>query len=82
MENIIVEIPCIGHFDRDIYVDPCNCYLAQALKKAGYKEVSIGPVGRTSIGRNKYVPKEKFGYNTLKNAFAEQSTLIVELIPN
>ncbi len=83
MDNIIVEIPCIGEMKNGVYGDPANCYLATAIKKLGHTNVSVGGAGRTKINGVSHKPKKNsFNYKVVLEAFKEQKTLIVELIPN
>jgi hypothetical protein len=77
--SIVVQIECKGEYNVDIYTDPWNCYLAQALKKAGYTDVAVGAIGRVRIGKDNYNTKEPFNSTVLKKAFEKQETLTVEL---
>jgi hypothetical protein len=86
MDNITVQIECKGEYDKDIYVDASNCYLARALKEAGYQDVSVGANGRVRIGKTNYIAsivdktnRYVFWSGALKDAFDKQTDLIVEL---
>lgn len=60
----------------------CDCYLEEALKKEGYKNVFVFAVGRAMIDGKRYVPREPFGYNILKNAFRNGESVTVNLVRN
>lgn len=82
MENneIVVIIPPEKEYSSMIYTHPNSCYLAEALKKAGYDDVSVGAIGRVRIGSKNYTTREKFSSDVVKNAFKQQIELIVTLI--
>lgn len=61
-DEINITIPYKGKtIDDEKYIDCRNCYLAEQLKRKGYNDVLVGPLGRTSIEGSKYYPTKEFG---------------------
>lgn len=65
-------------FDHNKYLNPWDCYLADALKKMGYKDVSVGTDIRIE-DRGYYLP-EGFGASLLKKNFANNIPTTLTLI--
>lgn len=80
--NITVQIECKGKYSSDVYSSCQHCYLATALKEAGFKQLFVGPLGRVEINGIRYVTKDPFNSAVLKRAFEKQKTLTVELERN
>lgn len=78
--EIHVDIPPQDEIKSHIYCDSTNCYLAEALKEAGYKNVCVGPIGRVSIERLSFISKENFSYGILKANFESKKVTHVTLI--
>lgn len=57
--TITVVIP-VQSWDQAIYNNNTDCYLATALKDAGYKKVIVQGNGYTHIGENYYKPTKEF----------------------
>lgn len=58
-----------------------RCYLAEALDKAGYKDVSVSGWGETFIGNIQYKPVEPFDGDIVKEALKAGKGLTVNLKP-
>lgn len=81
--RITVTIPFTGEpFDYRIYTDNEDCYLVGALKRAGFEDVYVGPLGHTRIGSESYYPSTKtpFSSEVLHKSFEDGKSLTVTLI--
>lgn len=78
--NITVVIPA-QQFNEKKYIDIYNCYLAEALRKAGYNEVVVSGFGKTRISGKTYLPEKGFSQPLLKGAFDRGEDVEVVLIP-
>lgn len=68
-EEISVVIPA-QNYERNVYTDNRNCYLAQALYKIGYTDVSVDGFGLTTLNEiYVYRPIEEFSGLTVQQEF-------------
>lgn len=58
--KVLIEIK---EFDGKVYLDTKNCYLSQALRKMGFKEVSVGGFGECIINNKHYRTSEDTPFN-------------------
>jgi hypothetical protein len=78
--QITVIIPYKGKpFDQFKYGDPYDCYLAEQLKKKGYREIAVGGRGNTHIEGVEYRPKEEFSGSLVKIMLAQGDSIKVTL---
>lgn len=78
--EIHIVIPFKGKpIDDEKYTDCRNCYLAEQLKRKGYTNVLVGPLGRTSIDGKKYYPTKEFGRGILALYLSQGEPLKVTL---
>lgn len=80
MENITVTIPA-QTFHPFVYLSNDNCYLAQALKNAGYTNIIVIDHGRCKIGDQSYRPIEHFDSFVVESAFERGEDITVTLQP-
>ena len=79
-ETIRVVIPYKGKpIDDDKYISNKDCYLAEALRKKGYKDVKVLSYGHTIIGKDKFYPTKEFGCFILDLAFRQGESVEVIL---
>lgn len=77
--EITVTIPP-QEYNFSKYINPRNCYLAEALVKAGYQDVNVGGIGYTFIDGVNYRTKESFSSIILEDNFENGVDTIVTLI--
>ncbi len=78
-KKIALTIPA-QKWDIDVYSSNKNCYIAKALKKLGYKYISVGGFGITTINGVTYIPKNYFEGDMLEDAFAKNKSFKLTLI--
>lgn len=79
MDQIIVTIPP-QQWDNWKYIGGEGmCYLHEALHNAGYEGVDVLGEGLTYIGKDTYIPTEKFNARTVKQAFGRGESITVTL---
>lgn len=66
-------------FKSSKYLDSENCYLAEALKNIGYKNVSVF-ANKIEIGSKTYKTKEPFYHDLVKKHFKENKSISLTLI--
>lgn len=80
MNKIEVTIPAQSYEAWKYSQQPC--YLEQALMDAGFNDVSVGAVGRTRIGNERYIARingATFCARTLKEAIETGEPVTVTL---
>lgn len=78
--TITVTIPYEEFFSEFKYIDRKNCYLASALKNAGYKDVTVHGWGSTIIDGEHYHPTKNFDMGVVQEAFNNKQDLVVTLV--
>lgn len=82
LPNEITFVIPAQEYNSNVYTDPYNCYIAQALKVKGFENVSVASHGETIIDNTKYVPKNDFSSHILGMAFDSGLSLEVTLVRN
>ena len=76
---IQVTIPPRRSFNYNIYYNNKDCYLAQALKKLGYKKVYVSGDDLT-IGDKAYKWKGEYDTSVLRNAFYAKKDINLKIV--
>jgi len=79
MENIIEVVIPKQIFFLNKYLNNSDCYLAVALKKAGYDVKRVFSAGKVLIGDTYYVPVRPFDNEVVRVAFGWGKNIPVTL---
>lgn len=77
-----IEITISGNqeFNSSVYTSNEDCYMAQELKKLGYKDIEVFGFGETKIADEYYKPESMFLGNILRSNMSKNINTHITLI--